>query len=140
MQKMNTVTCDPNGEYSLTFGLELPWPARALSPNARGHWSALARAKKSYRARCRAIAAAAWPRLPEHLVGGTTVRIDVGLLFVPPDRRVRDLDNLVASMKAGLDGVADALGVDDSRWRLRIEMAQQTAPGGVVLVSVGVAA
>ena len=28
------------------------------------------------------------------------------------------MDNLIAAMKSGLDGLADALGVDDSRWAL----------------------
>jgi crossover junction endodeoxyribonuclease RusA len=53
----------------------------------------------------------------------------VHLHFVPPDRRRRDLDNLIASMKAGLDGLADALGVDDSRWKLS---AEAPAAGGEV--------
>ena len=30
----------------------LPWPPADLSPNSRGHWSKLARAKKAYRAAC----------------------------------------------------------------------------------------
>jgi crossover junction endodeoxyribonuclease RusA len=46
------------------------------------------------------------------------------------------LDNLLASMKAGLDGLADALGVDDSRWRLLIEMGEPVK-GGCVCVKVG---
>jgi crossover junction endodeoxyribonuclease RusA len=61
----------------------------------------------------------------------------VSLDFRPPDRRRRDLDNLLASMKAGLDGLADALGVDDSRWRLAIEMGEPAA-GGCVCVTVEV--
>ena len=64
--------------------------------------------------------------------------LDVALIFVPPDRRARDLDNLLASMKSGLDGLADAIGVDDSRWRLRMEVAEDTIKGGLVLVDVGV--
>jgi crossover junction endodeoxyribonuclease RusA len=39
---------------------------------------------------------------------------------VPPDRRHRDLDNLLASIKAGLDGLADVWKVDDSKWSLQI--------------------
>lgn len=33
--------------------------------------------------------------------------------FRAPDRRRYDRDNLVARMKAAIDGIADALGVDD---------------------------
>jgi crossover junction endodeoxyribonuclease RusA len=34
--------------------------------------------------------------------------------FQPPDKRRRDRDNLQASLKAHFDGIADALGVNDS--------------------------
>ena len=60
----------------------------------------------------------------------------VSLTFVPPDRRRRDLDNLLASMKSGLDGLADAMGIDDSHWKLAIEMSPETVKGGAVLVTV----
>lgn len=36
------------------------------------------------------------------------------LTFFAPDKRKRDLDNLLAAMKPSLDGMAQALGVDDS--------------------------
>lgn len=120
------------GEWSLT--LDLPWPPRALSPNARpAHWAVLARAKKAYRARCRAIALAAGAgQFP--LSEG---RLAVHLVFVPPSRRARDWDNLLASMKAGLDGVADALGVDDGRWRLSMEVVGEPLKGGLVRLELG---
>jgi crossover junction endodeoxyribonuclease RusA len=36
---------------------------------------------------------------------------------MPPDRRARDLDNMLASIKSGLDGLADALEANDRRFR-----------------------
>ena len=36
--------------------------------------------------------------------------------FYPPDKRKRDDDGLLSSMKAARDGIADALGIDDSRF------------------------
>ncbi len=63
-----------------------------------------------------------------------TPSLAVTLRFVPPDRRARDIDNLVASMKSGLDGLADVLGVDDSRWALSAELAGEV--GGFVRVEV----
>ena len=33
--------------------------------------------------------------------------------FYPPDKRHRDADNMVAAIKSGLDGLADALMVND---------------------------
>lgn len=121
-------------QWMLTFALELPWPDRRLSPNARGHWAITANAKKRYRARCAAIAIKAG-------VGGLVEpgrALDVHLTFLPPDRRARDWDNLLASMKSGLDGLSDALGVDDSRWRLSFEVDSDTVvPNGCVMVTAG---
>jgi crossover junction endodeoxyribonuclease RusA len=58
----------------------------------------------------------------------------VQLTFYPPNRRARDADNCLAAMKSGLDGLADVLGVDDSKWRITFEMADTI--GGMVKVEV----
>ena len=60
----------------------------------------------------------------------------VTLTFYPPNKRDRDWDNLLASMKSGLDGLADGLGVNDSLFRPAIEVADQI--GGFVRVNVEV--
>ncbi|MEY2875253.1 MAG: hypothetical protein RLZZ373_2624 [Pseudomonadota bacterium] len=111
--------------------LTLPWPDRRLSPNSRGHWRELAKAKQSYRSLC---------ALTARSQGATPIpaeRLRVHMTFVAPDRRRRDLDNLIASMKSGLDGLADVLRVDDNRWALGAELGDGTVPGGQVLVTVG---
>lgn len=111
----------------------LPWPPSALSPNTRhAHWSGLAKAKRAYRAACHVEAMAAGWRKG---VFAADDRLHVRLTFVPPDRRRRDLDNLIAAMKSGLDGLADALGVDDNRWTLTC--AVDGSIGGMVRVEVG---
>jgi crossover junction endodeoxyribonuclease RusA len=56
----------------------------------------------------------------------------VTLRVYPPDKRRRDWDNIVASLKSGLDGISDALGIDDSRFRLGIEMLPEIVKGGRV--------
>lgn len=117
------------GEQTLTFDLDLPWPSPKLSPNARQHWATAAKAKKAYRARCRAIATAAG--VGAVLAGKTSLGVD--LTFFPPDRRGRDMDNMLASMKSGLDGLADATGIDDRHWRLSFEVGEPVK-GGQVLV------
>lgn len=61
-------------------------------------------------------------------------RLHVTVEFVPPDRRHRDRDNMLASIKSGLDGLADALGVNDSRFDLTIRVADDI--GGMVRVEV----
>lgn len=59
---------------------------------------------------------------------------EVHLVFVPPDRRNRDADNMLASMKAGLDGMADAMKVDDSKFKVTIDVSDDI--GGMVKVTV----
>jgi crossover junction endodeoxyribonuclease RusA len=56
----------------------------------------------------------------------------ITLRVYPPDKRRRDWDNIVASLKSGLDGISDALGIDDSRFRLGIEMLPEIVKGGRV--------
>jgi crossover junction endodeoxyribonuclease RusA len=90
--------------------LHLPWPNPKLSPNARVHYHVLARVKKAYRADCRYFASHWEPDLPAE--GPIPVRF----VFRPPDRRVRDRDNMIAAFKAGCDGLADGLHVNDARF------------------------
>jgi crossover junction endodeoxyribonuclease RusA len=110
--------------------LTLPWPPRELSPNTRhAHWSIMARAKRRYRSACALLArsqGASKLDVPE---------LAVSMIFVPPDRRRRDLDNCISSMKAGLDGLADVLGVDDNRWTMTAVM-DHSRVGGFVSVEV----
>jgi crossover junction endodeoxyribonuclease RusA len=96
--------------------INLPWFPKQLSPNAREHWSTVTEHKKRYREACWALTkeAVGNPTIPE--AGEINVRID----FYPPSNRKYDVDNLLASIKAGLDGVAQALRVDDSRFVLTI--------------------
>lgn len=90
--------------------IHLPWPPSELSPNKRNHWHKSAKAKAAYRERCRVETMLQQPgKLPD---GPLALHLE----FVPPDRRRRDRDNLLASMKAGLDGLADALRIDDARF------------------------
>jgi crossover junction endodeoxyribonuclease RusA len=60
----------------------------------------------------------------------------VMLRVYPPDKRRRDWDNVVASLKSGLDGIADALGIDDARFRLSIDMLPEVVTGGRIDVVV----
>lgn len=108
--------------------VQLPWPPSQLSPNARMHWAALAKAKKRFRARC------ALEALAQGAKRLSAERLAVHLQFYPPDHRHRDHDNMVAAIKSGLDGLSDVLGVDDSRWTLTHEVSSET--GGFVGVEV----
>ena len=85
----------------------LPIPSRNLSPNARVHWSKLARFKKSAR---REAALQAFAQVG--IVAIKSYRLD----FYWPNKRRRDKDNAAAMCKAYLDGVADCMQQDDSEW------------------------
>lgn len=89
---------------------------------------ALARAKKAYREAC------AWTAKEQGLKRMDAQRLHLTLTFVPPNRRAHDLDNCLASLKAGLDGLADVLGVDDKYWSLTLHKADTI--GGFVRVEV----
>ena len=112
------------------YDLTLPWPPSELSPNARLHWAQLAKAKQKYRNECYLHAIA------QNAKKITADRLEIGLEFVPPNRRKYDIDNLLARMKSGLDGLADILGVDDSKWQIRIEKAAEPVKGGEVQVTI----
>ena len=99
-----------SGSYSRE--LILPWPARALHPNSRGHWSRRAKAVKAARYEAGILTlragwqAIAWP----------AGRLHVWINAYPPDRRRRDTDGVLSSLKAALDGIADTIGIDDRRF------------------------
>lgn len=107
-----------------------PWPPAILSPNGRPHHMALYRAKKLYKQACWALAKEA------HMTAPADSRPLVTMTFVPPTRRNRDADNLVAMMKAGLDGLAEAMGCNDSRFRLGMPVVLTDQIGGFVRVVV----
>lgn len=108
--------------------IQLPWPPKELSPNARLHWSKLAKAKKAYRETC------AWHAKAQGVVALEACKPHISLTFFAPTKRAYDLDNALARMKAGLDGLADVLGVDDKHWSLSIARGDVT--GGYVIVQV----
>jgi crossover junction endodeoxyribonuclease RusA len=108
--------------------IKLPWPPVGLSPNARIHYQKLAALKKGYRKQCglEAVAQGVKQMHAESL--------SLALTFYPPTRRKYDKDNALASIKSGLDGLADVLGVDDSNWELTIKKGGDV--GGFVLVEI----
>ena len=111
--------------------MSLPWPNRALHPNARVHWRELAEHKKNARIIGRYLAIEAGAKrqaFPE--------RPAVAITFNPPDNRRRDDDGIIASFKAYRDGIQDAIGVDDSRWQVTYAIGN-VVPKGAVVVEVG---
>ncbi len=116
----------------VTRPLLASWPASVLSPNNRKHWRLKSDAKRLQR--CEWAYVALGMGMKAKLTDGQ--KLDVRLEFYPPDRKIRDADNLLASCKAGLDGLSDALGIDDSRFRISFELMDDTVRGGCVKVYV----
>lgn len=90
--------------------IRLLWPPWQASPNARLHPARRAGPLRKYREACWAATLEAALRAP------TVGRIPLQIMLYPPDRRRRDVDNMLAALKHGLDGVAQAMRCDDSRF------------------------
>ena len=114
------------------MNMTFPWPPACLTPNAkrRLHWSRYRKPTAAYRRTCWALA----------LEAGAGRRNDpaphLSITFNPPDKRRRDLDGMLGAFKAGLDGIADAMRCDDSKWSLGIAKGQPVK-GGAVVVLIG---
>ena len=105
--------------------IDLPWPDKVLSPNARVHWSRKAKAVKSARQ------TAAWLVLAATNTKCWWNAVNLTVEFCPPDNRRRDRDNLIASLKAATDGISDALGIDDSKFIATYRMGSPVKGGAV---------
>lgn len=106
----------------------LPFPPSSLSGHAKGHWRAKAAETKKHRQWAHdATLAAFWPARPDFPATGD---IRVRIQFVPPDMR-SDRANFPNRTKAYLDGIAQALGVNDKRFVPAYEFLPAAAPGEV---------
>lgn len=112
--------------------ISLPWPDSRLSPNARLYWAAKVAPKKIARE------GAAWAtkgaegfHAAKAALTASEGHIPLTVRFYPPDRRHRDTDNMVASLKAAIDGIADALEVNDRRFRPHWFFEDSCPPGRV---------
>ena len=116
--------------------VRLPFPPAELSPNRKNgkYWGSTITAKKSQRE-------AAFYATKQAAVAfsAPTGYIPLSLLFLTPDKRHRDLDNLLASAKSAIDGMAQAIGIDDSRFKpILIDFAHGPDKVGALIAAVGV--
>ena len=95
----------------MSWTIRLPWTTPPLSANDRDHWRV--KAKKVAEVRrtvgdlvaVQTFTAYPFPLYAEH--------VTVTLTYYPRDRRRRDADNLVPTLKAACDGLVDARVVRD---------------------------
>ena len=92
--------------------VETPWTAPPLTANQRMHWRKKAAVTKDVRQ---------WARLlfrPTHMHAPVTVQLD----WHVPDKRRRDDDNTVPTLKAICDGLVDAGIVPDDTPDLMVKL------------------
>lgn len=91
--------------------IQLPYPHKALWPNGRAHWGAKAKQTKDHRLWAFMATKAALPVC----FRSNGERIPVRLIVsAKPKGPLPDKDNALAACKAYLDGIAEALGVNDN--------------------------
>lgn len=112
--------------------IDLPWPHTALSPNARPHWAVKHREVKKHRE---------WARWQSHAYGPIEAdEVRVTITAYPKTRAEFDDDNFIARCKPYLDGIADSLFVDDSKFRIQPLKRGEVVKGGTVRFEIEVPA
>lgn len=115
----------------------LPWPDSGLLPNKRLHWAKKAKLVKAYREECSYLTyygLGTQLLLELRAAAANGSRIALFVDFFRPDRRKRDEDNIMASFKAGIDGIADGLRIDDSKFKYIPFVRDEVISGGKVRV------
>ena len=109
--------------------ITMPWPDTPLWPNSRKHRQVVAAHRKQQRALAYGLAL-------EHGMHRLNVPegvIKVSLFFCPPSLRSFDTDNAVSAMKGAIDGLADALHIND-RWFQPVPYRGEKCRDGGVLI------
>lgn len=120
------MTFIPDMEAERTV-IVLPFPPSSLSGHAKGGW----RAKHAETQRCRKEAyvltlGAMKGTVPTFPPGD----IPITFRFFPPDRR-SDRTNMPGRLKGAIDGIADALSINDRRFLPRYSFFPPEKPGRV---------
>jgi len=109
--------------------VELPWPPSSLSGHAKGNWHGKSTETQKHRRWASQAAAGASLDIPAK--GDIRLRFT----FTPPDKR-SDRTNYYIRCKAYVDGIADALGVNDKRFVPEMDFTsfkRPKKPGSVVV-------
>lgn len=115
--------------------IRLPFPAAELFPNRKNgkHWGTTHGIRQVQRDD------SYWATKAAGSFSAPDGDIPLSLLFLTPDKRKRDADNMLAASKALIDGMALALGVDDSRFRpVLVDWCHSQDKVGALIAGVGV--
>jgi crossover junction endodeoxyribonuclease RusA len=120
------------------LSVELPFPPADLFPNRKNgrHWSSTSEIKSNASMCAYTLTYQAVSRYKGEWYP-LTGDIPMTLTFIAPDKRHRDLDNMLAACKAYLDGVATALTVNDKQFGPILLKRGEARKGGAVLVEIG---
>lgn len=106
--------------------LEFPWPPSELHPNSRIDRRYSTRIRQSYIKEC-------WALTLGNCINADT-NISTEITFHPPNKIRRDLDGMLSAFKYGLDGIALAFGIDDSKFRpITLNVGEPVKNGKVVV-------
>lgn len=119
----------------MSLVVRLPFPDPSLFPNRKNgkHWG------ETNAIKVQQHDAAYWSTKAAGSFSAPDGYIPLSLLFLTPDKRRRDGDGLLSASKAILDGVAAALGIDDSRFKpILIDWCKGPDKVGALIAGVGV--
>lgn len=118
--------------------IEIPGlPPVACSPNARLHWAAKAKAASTWGSTVFYQAVDARNRTGEPAKWKNLDGAEVNVTFVLPNKRRRDVDNLIASFKSGLDAlVRCGILVDDSAGHVTLTYAAKQGDDAQTIVEI----
>lgn len=113
-----------------TTFITLPWPPKELNPNfkRRKHWTQYQPQTKQYRHDCFWLTEKQLDRKID--VEG---KLPLTIEFYPPDRRNRDDDGMIGAFKAGRDGMADAIGINDNLFKPSYVICDPVKGGKVIV-------
>ena len=107
------------------MNVTFPWYPKELSPNWSGHWATKAKQKAIYKDACFWLTKEAKVPCKEYS--------ELHLMVKKPNRRHMDADNILASLKSGIDGMCLAIGIDDKCFK-KIVIEIDESIGGFIEV------
>ena len=112
--------------------IELPFPDPKLNPNRSNgkSWTS----SRIYRDCAKQTGYALTRVALENQAFPLALHYAIQITFYPPDRRHRDVDNLHASMKHYLDGICQALEINDKIFReVTLSFGEMRKPGATTV-------
>lgn len=132
MKEIKPIKPRPPQVAGILTTIIFPWPPKELSPNSRVHW-----AKKSAKAKeVKEIAyflTIAADKKHFYDLNNKPETITLNITFNPPTNARHDIDNCLSRCKSLIDGISQALGIDDSKFKYTIQMGSKVAGGSVVI-------